>query len=201
MGIKRIAGMLVVALGLLGAVACGGKSKMNVKPDWNHSINVVAVPVTWPDEKKDWPKDEQMARLQQKAYEEYGPPDYFRVRWNKNGKLMRQAELESILITEKRKRDRYFRSQELPVDWIYINERRVLKFDRRKGTDEEELRDDLRIVCEYGDPQDIKDTVDINREKNTIFHYFNSGQIFYFKSGELYKEETVTPVPGMNLRR
>jgi hypothetical protein len=185
---------LVLAASMI--LGCGGKGR-RLRPDPTFSYNLIAVPTDWPDERFDWDKDARKAAYQQAVYEEYGAPDFFRVLYDRTGRVMTQREMQAKAWIERDKR----RSNEVPeFEWIYLEPKLTFRFDNRgpvKGT----LPDNIRIMTEYGDPQEIKTTVDANRNQLLIYQYYDRGKVFYFLDGALQREEDQTAMPGMMMRR
>lgn len=188
--------MLLVAL-TMATSACGTKRrKLEANPSF--SINVIPVPRDWPDEsKRDWASDPVLASQQQAVYEQHGPPDFFRVLWSRDGRLMTQREMNARAWMDRKQKQ----SKEAPdFEWIYLDKKVTYRF--RKGSPTKGvLKDNIRIVTEYGDPQEIKDSMDVSRAPVQIYQYYDRGKVFYFRDGDLYKEENQTPMPGMGMRR
>ncbi|MCC6546134.1 hypothetical protein IT570_03110 [Candidatus Sumerlaeota bacterium] len=183
---------------------CNNKPKQRVLfPDINYSFNVMAVPDDWPLEKKDWPVDPTEAAVRQAVYEREGAPDYFRFRWRKDAKPVTRREVtEMLFVKDKSKRDlkSFTKGKDLTMDWVYKDKGEVYTFTK-KGAEKSTLPDEIRIICEYGDPQEIKSSVDVRRLPVTIYQYYNEGKVYYFTDGKLTREETQPRMEGMYERR
>lgn len=193
------AAFVFLALGLL--TGCGGGSKTRrLSPDVNFSLNVIAVPPDWPDEKKDWSKDPQIALHQQATYEKHGRPDYFLIKWNRDGRLKSGREFQAEMATAKTKSaSKMMRMRSPDFEWVYTEKKLLFGF-KRSGPVEKELPDTIATVCEYGDPHEMKEDRDVADQKTEIFQYYDTGKIYYYRDGKKYKEENTKPMPGMMWR-
>lgn len=192
----------ILLAALLALSGCGGNKPRRLQPDPKFSINVMAVPSDWPDEKRDWPKDEALATVQQQVFEENGSPDFFRFRWRKDEKPMTRRELQQMMYEADRERStrRYFKSRTIEIDWIYLSKGVLYKFGK-SGAEEKPIEDQWRVICDYGDPQDIKQSVDFSGRPNVIYQYFSEGKIFYFRDGVKYREEDQPRMEGFRTFR
>ncbi|MEO8376689.1 MAG: hypothetical protein ABI579_03395 [Candidatus Sumerlaeota bacterium] len=202
--IKKLSVFLAATCACALTAGCSNKPKQRVLfPDIKYSFNVMAVPDDWPLEKKDWPVDPTEAAVRQALYEKEGPPDYFRFRWRKDGHPVTKrevAEMLSVKAPEKRSLRRFTEGKDLKMDWIYKDKGDLYTFDK-KGAQKSDLPDELKIICEYGDPQEIKTTNDPARRPVTIYQYYDEGKIYYFTNGNLTREETTTRMEGFSERR
>lgn len=98
---------------LLAGVGCGGSKQRKLAPDISFSVNLIEVPEDWPIEKKDWPKDPKQALQQQQVYEKYGKPDYFRILWRKDGRIITQGELTQRMSDKTRDKKKFVKNQGL----------------------------------------------------------------------------------------
>lgn len=191
--------LLLPALAMLSG--CGGSKSRTLSPDPSFSYNLITVPSDWPDEKIDWPKDDpDLALRQQQVYERYGVPDYFFVRWRRDGRPITEGELTQMLTRQARNARRVYEQRQPELDWVYLDERLLFSFPRT-GTKREDLPDEIRIIADYGDPGEVRQTRDVNGNPVTSYHYYDEGMIYYFTDGKLTREESVTRMPGMILRR
>jgi hypothetical protein len=193
---RGLAMAMVALVGLMMIPGCGSKGR-RIKPDITFSYNVVATPADWPNEKKDWPKDPRMAAFQQAVYEEHGAPDFFRILYDRSGRVVTQRELkEKAWVQRNNKQARL----DTEFEWIYLDKKLTYRFEAR-GPIKADLPDNIRILCEYGDPMEMKTTIDINKRNLVIYQYYDRGKIFYFHEGKLDKEEDITAMPGMFMRK
>jgi hypothetical protein len=197
----RFLAALLVILTVLSVAGCGSKTR-RLSPEATFSYNIVEVPSDWPDEKVDWPKDDaDLALRQQQAYEKYGAPDYFRVRWRKDGRIVSDGELTQMLWSAKSKNAKGLMKRESPdLDWMYLDKNMLISFPK-SGVKKEDLPDVLRVVSEYGDPNEIKESRDVNGMDTLILHYYDEGRVVYFKDGKKTNEEIIQAMPGMIMRR
>jgi hypothetical protein len=195
----QVKALLVLVFVAVLVVGCGGKKQRIISPDPKFSMNLIKVPKDWPDEERDWPlQDPQMAAVQKDAYEEHGAPDFFRVVYDRGGRIMTRAELQAeVWMT----RNSDQKPEPPEVEWIYLGEEPYSISFGPKGALKRPLRDDIRILTEYGDPHDAKVTNDALQRRITAFSYFDRGKIFRFHEGKLVEEQDVTPMPGMVFRQ
>jgi len=203
----RLLKAAVVVLALAGAMGmaagCGGTPKARkIAPDPRFSINLVEVPADWPDERIDWPRDNAtLAAQQQAVYEQYGKPDYFRLLWKRDGRMMTNTEFQNMAWQRRAKAGKRKEQIETPdLEWVYLDDKLTFQFTRGKVV-KGELPDTTRIVTEYGDPHEIKETIDVTKAPNVVYQYYDQGKVFYFREGKLYREENQTPMPAMNMRK
>lgn len=201
--IRKLAVVLAV-ISACALAACAGKPKQRVLfPDIEYSFNVMEVPADWPLEKKDWPLDPTEAAVRQAVYEKEGAPDHFRFRWRKDGKPVTRREVtEMLFVKDKSKRSlrRFTEGKDLPMDWVYKDKGEIYTFTK-KGAEKSPLPDELKVICEYGDPQEIKNSVDVSRRPVQIYQYYDQGKIYYFTDGKLTREETTQRMEGFYERR
>lgn len=186
--------LLAVALPLVTAGCNRTPKKRVLVPDHQFSVNLVSVPPDWPDEDKDWPDDVDMALRQQRTYERHGPPDFFRIRWNRDGRIIPQGELQQKLMADRqRDLEKYMKELSLEHEWVYVDKGKIFRF-QRSGVEERELPDTIRILSEFGDPADIKETRDVGGPV-TVYTYYDRGKLFSFREGTLFREENIPAMP------
>ena len=196
--IHLILTILILMAGTAFTSGCGRNPR--IFPDARFSVNVASVPRDWPDEKKDWPEDVDAALRMQRVYERYGVPDYFRIRWARDGRLLSQKELNQMQFTSnQRSFAKYMKQSNLEYEWVYLDEKKLIRFHRNR-VEETDLPDTIRIICEYGDPSDISQTRDI-AGPITTYSYYGLGKRFYFRDGVLDRQEDFTSMPGFSERR
>lgn len=193
--------LLVAVLGAGMLSACGSRNRPRVLvPNSDFSVNVVEAPADWPDEKRDWHEDPVIAAQQQRVYETYGKPDYFRFLWRRDGGVVRQADLYDLLYTNRRDPADYMREQSLDLEWIYLDQGITYRFTR-SGPEQEPLTDALRVITDLGDPEEMKEHVEPDGTEALTYQYYSRGVIYYFRDGEKIREERHAPVSGWNHRR
>lgn len=163
------------------------KKPLELNPEF--SVNVMPVPDFWPREKFDWPEDPHERQVYQQAWAEHGTPDFFRQVHTFDGRIVRPIELEEghTLIS---------RRPSAVWEWVYLEDEKLLKF-RGAKMEVEELPDTVRVVCEYGDPNEIKTFELTDQEEKTVFIYYNHGMKFEFVDGvEIDRQKISEPIPG-----
>lgn len=184
-----------IALALLIVVSgCErGPEDKDIALDPTYSINVVAVPPFWPRDDRDWSDNPTIAEIQKETWAREGNPDYLRTVYTHEDRIVHPTELSEGNVLVGR------RSANL-TEWVYLDEKKVIRFDGANVT-ESELTDPVRIVCLYGDPNDIK-RFEKEAFTETQFFYINHGKIFVFVDGKLQEERNLgTSAPGMTRLR
>jgi hypothetical protein len=195
----RVLRLVIVTLFAVVATACGGSGPRFIEPDITFSVNIIAVPADWPIEDEDWPEDIDMALRQQRAYEKYGKPEFFRVRWNREGRVISRTELQQRMNAQKeRKVDRFLKALDAEREWLYRERNLLLRFHKDR-VEERPLPDTLRILCDFGDPHEVTQTADALGPL-VVYRYFDRGKVFYFRNEKLFKEDTVPAMPGWGER-
>lgn len=195
---------LILTLGLaLATTACGSSNKKGprpIQPNPTFSMNMAQVPADWPLEDRDWALDPVAAERQQAVYGRLGKPDYFWLYWRRDEKPMTSLEfMASEWVNRDNKQAR--KNQPGPtIGWVYVDEAKVVKFGRGEP-EEKDLPDTFRVISDYGDPQEIKESVDVTGAANVIYQYYDQGKIFYFRDGKKYKEESAPRMEGFFKRR
>lgn len=190
--------LLALLVGLLPVllVSCN-KNKRKIAPDPEYSLNVMPVPEFWPREEQDWPKDPVAARVQQDYLAEHGRPDFFRVVWRPDRRIIRHFEMMDAI---ERKGAGLAAAPEL--EWIYLEGDTVVRFYPRRH-EARELDHRLLTHCVYGDPHEVKSNPDpaTGRILETYF-YYDIGKVYYYdaETGKLVREQPTPPL-GRVVRR
>lgn len=187
--------LIVLLLGAVLAPVSGCKRK-RLRPDPAFSLNVMTVPEWWPREKKDWPKDPAEARVMKEALDANGRPDYLRIVWNRDRRLVRQGEMVRAI-------QRGGRGLTPPeFEWVYFDDNKVIRFFPRRA-ETRELDDRLKTVCNYGDPNEIKTLSDAMNREMDIFTYYEQGKLIYFDraTGRTIKEDKFQAIDGFERRQ
>ncbi|MBX3728183.1 MAG: hypothetical protein KF858_03280 [Candidatus Sumerlaeia bacterium] len=169
-------GLLALALTLTVAmVGCNrGPEKKRLEMDPRFSVNVMPVPSFWPRPNMDWPKEPLERVAHQRAWVEYGTPDFIRKVFTFDDRIVRPIELEE--------RHTLIGKRPTPLmQWIYLDRGITVTFNGPRY-EEGKLSDQLRVVCLHGDPNDIKE---FPRPEftQTSFYYHNHGLEFVFIDG------------------
>lgn len=193
--ITRYYTLIFVAAIVLTTAACNNKPKPKVSGlDTTFSWNIATVGDEWPDEEKSWSENPNIARHQQRIYEEMGTPDFFWVYWRPDGSPLTSREIETQSWIYRDSKNHPLKKQP-DLGWIYLADDKLIRF-RNSGPEEIELTDMVRTICDLGDPHEIKD---INDE--IIYQYYDEGKIFYYRNGELYKEQDTPRMEGFYDRK
>jgi hypothetical protein len=162
--------------------------------DQDFSVNVMQVPTYWPREKMDWPEDALQARTQQEAWARHGTPDFLRMVYTYDNRVVRPIELDpSSTLAGARPAPL--------VQWIYIDDDKTLLF-RDDRVIEGELDDIVETVCMLGDPAEL-DYREQDGVTRTRMMYYNRGQELIFYDGVLAEKRQHPALPGwgMNPKR
>ncbi len=191
--------VLALAVGLLAG--CGSRNRARIMvPDSSFSVNVVPTPSDWPDEARDWHADPVIAAQQQRVYETYGTPEYFRFLWRGDGEVVRQGDLFDMLARHRKDPAKFIAERNPDMEWVYLDHGVTYRFTR-SGPQRADLSDPIRIICQYGDPQEVKEHSGPDGARMLSYQYYNIGRIFYFRDGEKIREERQPPMSGYEVRR
>ena len=198
----RLPALLLLAVLTVAALsACGSRNRPRVLvPNSDFSVNVVPAPPDWPDERRDWHPDPVISAQQQRVFETYGKPDYFRFLWRRDGRIVRQADLYDLLYTHRRDPEDYMKEQNLDLEWVYLEHGITYRFTP-SGPQQGEVSDALRVITDLGDPEEMKENVDRDGVEELTYQYYSRGVIYYFRDGTKIREERHAPVSGWNHRR
>ena len=157
--------------------SCAKKDKLRLNPEF--SVNVA-------QPEKDFPNVENLIPSKKEVYELYGSPDFVRFWWSKDGRVHRFLEV-----------DRQLRSRKtlfgLKHSWIYLDKNIECVFENNSLYREIPLNDKIRILCNYGDPEDIKILSDVEPYRE-IWNYYSQGVIFKFEKDKLVSQQMHTPM-------
>ena len=105
-------------------------------------------------------------------YQLYGHPDYMRLFWNSKGELTTRAKEWSRINANQHNR--------LPRSWIYLDRGKEIIFTGANNYKQVDLTDQVRVICELGDPGDIQRRV-IDEESYFVeWTYLDRGERYYF---------------------
>ncbi len=140
---------------------------------------------------KNWPPKKKLSAIEMEVYAKMGRPDYIRIWWDRNGKLMTQKELREKF---KRSKNDY---KTFKKSWIYIDNETEIVFPKTEGYKEVPFSDKMKILAEYGDPQDIKINVTSFEDmKCDRWTYWSNGKHFDFVGDKLVKTQDFEPMGG-----
>jgi hypothetical protein len=134
-----MAGFLLASM----ATACKDKQSEGVSFNPEFSINLMPLGDKWPGELKDL-KPRERAALGQ-----YGPPDFMRILWNRNGSVKIRDQFS------KAERERMKKALELPTTWVYVDRNIELVFQGDSWA-ERKLNDEIRLIARMGDPEAVR---------------------------------------------
>lgn len=156
-------------------IACAHTGQVMLNP--NFSVNLAKPGKKWPQEKK-------LTPAQSEVLAKYGPPDYFHIWWTKQGDIQTYLKVARVI---PRIRD-YDRS------WIYLDRNEDIVFKSADQYSGVPVGDQLRTVCEYGDPEDIKKNVSRDGVVVESWAYYSRGTLFKFCDGKLAERQEFPPM-------
>jgi hypothetical protein len=156
-------------------LGCALSSQLMFNP--NFSVNLA-------EPGKKWPKDKTLTPAQSEVLAKYGPPDYFHIWWT------RQGDIQTYL-----KVDRKFpRILDYDHSWIYLQRNEDIVFKGNSHYGALPISDQLRTVCEYGDPDDIKKNVNRDGVLVETWQYYSYGVMLKFCDGTLSERQEFPPM-------
>jgi hypothetical protein len=169
---------LLLIIASLLPLSCG--KEKNLVLDLNFSVNVARPAKTFPDMKH-------LVKSKQTVYEMYGRPDFIRFWWSRDGRPHRFLEVDGVL----RNSDSIYA---LKHSWVYLDKDREFIFDSDDAYREIPLTDKVRTICNYGDPEDIKQVSVPDGPVEEIWHYYSIGLILKFSNEKLISRQSHTPM-------
>jgi len=189
---------LLIIAGSFTLAGCGGKKdNVPLTPDPSFSVNVMPVPPNWPRERVDWPSNEEHKVVQKGIYEKYDKPDFIRYVYTFDARFVTSEEMQQW-------RHMVGKRPEPLVEWVFLDEEKVYRFDGKKEPVDRELEDKLRVICMEGDPQKVTNVAvhpeeDMEKE---IWFYYTSGNEYHFIEDRKVSERKVSAgMPGSSLMR
>ena len=180
---------LLAALCLLGS-AC---SEI-VKPyamDPGVSVNV-GLPRT------DWPTVEEEATMtpaKTEVLKKMGRPDMMYLNWYPRELITNQSGVYM------RTRNHNLDKLEVPTDWVYLDAGKFVRFKGDRRYEVEDLPDKLRVVCEFGDPNDISTYRGSGGTRMETWKYYRDGVIVKFADDRKFDVDRTTIPPMSNYPR
>jgi len=169
--------LIGLILPIFFVASCKDKEDLSIDPDF--SINL-ATP------KKNWPHLKKISEGEKNALKKYGRPDFVRIWWNKKGRILTAKELGDSFKKNK--------ISELHKSWIYLEPPSEIIFYLDGSFKETKLCDKLKIIGDYGDPEDIKTSSDTTGSKCEIWTYYSAGYHFKFIDDNLVSTQEFTPM-------
>lgn len=191
---RRMAGLGLLAIGLVFLSGCALRDSIqwifgpnNVMEGMNprFSFNVFEPPKWWPDEDSFTSRDKVIGNLKKQYYDEHGAPDYLRVWYNPEGTPLPR---ESVT-----------HSRELPepksFSWIYLS-RNVEVVFTRQGAEEKPISDEVKTICENGDPDEVRFIGHDPNIRMVRYIYHQKGLQIDFQNFKIVKKQHLPGMPG-----
>jgi hypothetical protein len=146
--VKLLRNGMILAFAVLMLLFCGcsllGPDKKNCPyVDQNFSVNLIKPGKGFPQR---CVKD-QLTPAQTKVIEEFGPPSYIRIWWDRYGRIKRAMEVH-------RKIDLGEYAQ-LPKTWLYENEGVEIYFSDSEHYRASPIEHKMQILMQFGDPDNV----------------------------------------------
>ena len=168
----------ILMLSLLAAACSSAKKGYTFKPEF--SVNVGTVDPDWPK------KIEKLSLAEQEMLKMRGRPDWVRIWWMPNGEIV---DAMTVRRTNEGKREGK------SLSWIYLEGNEEVVFPDQTHFRALPLTDELRCVCELGDPQEIRRIPDSQGRLVEQWRYINRGRFITFVNGIKVKEDLTAPMP------
>lgn len=173
-------GILIILTSLF--TAC--KEKAEVTLDQN-SVNIGSVG-------KDWPKKFKLTTAEDTVLKKYGRPDYFRIRWVKDGSFQNMMQVNHIMSFKK--------IANIKKSWIYEKIGKEIIFTDEDKYEEIPITEQLKLIMEYGDPESVKKFTDKAGILKETWSYYSLGKDYIFYNGHL-SETFEYPAMGMMIEK
>jgi len=141
-----------------------------------------------------FPKMENLVESKKQAYDLYGRPDFIRLWWTRDGYPKRFLEVDRLLNQEPQS------IYALRHSWIYLDQEVEVIFDSGKTFHEVPLTDKVRMLCRYGDPEDVKSLTSGEGTPEETWHYYSLGLILRFRGDTIISKQTHAPM-GQFIKR
>lgn len=201
--IKYLAGAFLICALVLSTSSCSRKQKSPqrraITPNTTFSLNMAQVPADWPLA-DDWALDDRVVVHQEKIYHEYGKPDYFWLMWRRDGRPMTHREFRASEWVTRKNKKRVTIDDPVEVAWMYVDRGVMFSFSP-SGARKIDVTDPMRTIVEYGDPHEIKETVNVQGRNQLSYQYYDEGKVFYYEEGKQTKVDTMPRLEGYFDRR
>jgi hypothetical protein len=153
-----------------------------------YSVNVARPNILWPK------KEEDATPAQQEILDKNGRPDLIRIWWKPTGEFADPMTVRMMQIKAP-KPDMVGRE----TSWVYENRNggEEVIFKSPTETETKPMSDELRVLCELGDPQQKHQ---IPNEKNQVAEewvYHTQGRIYRFINGvKVYENKNLERMPS-----
>lgn len=135
------------------------------------SVNIATMTQAWPGE------DIKLTESEEKAIEEFGRPELGRVWWVRSGDFQNQTQVYKLSMQKK--------LQDVKLSWLYPEKNIEVMFLNEKEYKTQPMTDKLKLVCDFGDPEDIKKYEDRAGVMKETWCYYSLGKNFIFFDGKL----------------
>ncbi|GAB4322920.1 MAG: hypothetical protein Kow0059_18160 [Candidatus Sumerlaeia bacterium] len=168
--------VLMVLLGVMPLFVSGCKDDNLPHFDPTFSCNLIIPGPGFPQKKI----QKQLTPAQKKVLEEYGPPDYIRVWWDRSGQVKRLMEVHRLIDQRE-----YLKRT---LTWLYEDEGIEIGFADKDNYLTAPIEPKIRILMQLGDPEDIRITThnDVYRE---TWQYYRAGRVIKFNRDGLIVED------------
>lgn len=161
----------------------GGGPMYEWNPRW--SVNVAYVNSDWPNEIQ----RKLLNKTEEYLLESYGPPELVHFWWSRREPVIDFYQYHRYKSARRGKIDPQ------RISWIYPELEKEIVVSSKGGEmdpiqfEEMPLSEKLKVICEYGDPQEIKYGSE-EGERVEKWIYFNAGTYFRFLDDELLEKNT-----------
>jgi len=168
--------LLLAALMMLPAC----REEQGINLDLNFSVNVA-------NPEKNFPNLEAIADSKKDVFYQYGRPDFIRLWWTSDGKPQRYLDVDTRLRDPRVKNN-------LNQSWIYLKNNAEFIFDSSEQYRQIPLTDKTLIICQYGDPEDVKEVTALDGALEETWNYFSRGVILRFRDDKIVHRQNYTPM-------
>lgn len=160
-------GLMAVMAGLIVVFQAGCKDKDLPHFETSFSCNLIIPGKDFPQKKI----KKQLTPIQLKVVEEYGPPDYIRVWWDRYGRVKRLMEVHRQIdngdYTTK------------PMTWLYEDEGIEIYFVDKENYRSAPIEPKMKILMTFGDPENVT-TTNHNNIYRESWQFYSAGLTIKF---------------------
>lgn len=151
------------------------------------SINVVKTPEWWPDDDTFKTKRNPTGEAQRAYYEQWGRPDFIRLIYRKDRTVI---DFDTYWANNSR----------LPpvigYAWVYLDRKIETHFNEKTGVEEGPLSDEIRMICDEGDPDQILRLEAPEGMRKVRFFYRQTGKAVTFENSRKTGVDQMPALPG-----
>lgn len=147
------------------------------------SVNVAYVNEGWPSDPT------KLSLTEQEVLRTMGTPEMVHLWWDRNRPIVTTAEAYQYKTAMTAK------FEPLKVSWIYLEKKKEVNFKKTESFETVPLSDKMRILCEMGDPNEIKEFTS-NGKFMENWIYFGLGRIYRFTDDALIGVDRTRSVPS-----